>query len=165
MKQGDNVNDNVNLKGKDNVNDNVREETFERYKPNVSDYRLATIEDFLYKSYSYGSSRDLINPAIKQLERFLSVWLTDLDGRDRELISTGVKYKDYTESPLWKINSLIVMVERSFTCERCHQQYRPAGLVIHHKSYEHIGSELLYKDDVELLCNHCHMEEHNIKKA
>lgn len=55
-----------------------------------------------------------------------------------------------------------VRVEANFHCQRCGQERR-THLSVHHKTYDHIGSELQYPEDIEVLCQRCHMEEHGIE--
>jgi len=173
-----NVNDNVSLRESYNVNDNVREsESFARRMivKDISEYKLKRIQEFLYKTRTYDSSKDLLNPAVKQISMFVHMWYTELEESERKAIATMMleidgdgssrPYKDYTESPIWKYTSSIIKTLRGYTCERCKNISHPAHLVVHHKRYDHIGSELQHLDDIELLCTDCHMEEHGIRRS
>lgn len=173
-----NVNDNVETKRNNNVNDNVREgESLARVMVvrDISEYKLKEIQEFLFRSYKYGSCRDFINPAMQQIDKFVYMWYTDLDEGTRAVIlgmmleidgdGSPRPYKDYTNSPLWKYTSSHIKCSRGYTCEKCGAKLPPNGLVVHHKSYEHIGSELQYQNDVQLLCTYCHMDTHGIRRT
>ena len=161
-----------------NVNDNVREAESLLRKfvvENISEYKLQTAQEFLYKEYCFGSSKDFINPALLQMDRFIYMWYGDIDELDRKTIIEMMlehdgdgrtrPYKHYTESPLWKYVSSVIKTSRHFTCERCGNKFPPTALVVHHKTYEHLGSELDYQEDLQLLCKHCHMDVHGIRRA
>jgi hypothetical protein len=172
-----NVNDNVKTNVRENnVNDNVRESYVRRIViKNISEDKLKAIQDFLFKSWTYDSTKDLLNPAIKQVEKFVFTWYTEVPEPDRKAIVSMMletdgsgesrPYKDYTESPLWKYTSSVIKAMRGFTCSHCRKVGVPAHLVVHHKSYQHLGSELAYPEDMEVLCNQCHLKEHGIRRT
>lgn len=157
-------NDNVDLKGKDNDNDIV---------PSISEYKLEQIEAFLFGGgHTISDCSQFINPALKQLEHFMQVWVTELDDGLRKGMARlkmaspyGAKngYKYYTNSPLWKYQSGLIKLLNKFTCQECQRSYCAPHLVVHHLSYEHLGSEFQHLEDVAVLCTDCHLKLHGIK--
>jgi len=176
--QGHNVNDNVNPKGNNNVNDNVEERyslVREMVVKDISEGKLVKIQHFLFGYGGYDDCKTSINLAIKNLDKFVYSWYTELDEATRSVIAgmlleyngDGRKrpYKEYTESPIWKYTSSVIKFLRNYTCEKCKKQSHPAHLVVHHKSYKHFGSELQHLKDIQLLCNDCHLETHGIRRT
>lgn len=64
------------------------------------------------------------------------------------------KYESQRE---WKIRRNIRIKISNCACEKCGKKY---GLDAHHKNYENYGFENF--EDLEILCNGCHIEEHHI---
>lgn len=170
-------NDIVEPKVRYNVNDNVRESESLLRKmviTDISEYKLIKIQQFLFNRGSYDDCKSSINLAIKNLDKFVYMWFTELDEATRGVIagmyleydgdSRRRPYKEYTESPIWKYTSSVIKCMRNYTCEKCKEQSNPAHLVVHHKTYKHLGSELQYPEDMQLLCNDCHLEEHGIRR-
>lgn len=177
MKSTHNVNDNESNESEYNVNDNVRgTESFVRriIVQDISEQKLKRVQDFLFRERTFDSKKEILNLSIKQIEHFVCLWYTEISDPDRKAIAgmyleydgdgRSRPYKEYTESPLWKYTSSVFKAERKFTCERCKKRYLPSHLVVHHKSYEHLGSELNYPEDMELLCTDCHLKEHEIRR-
>lgn len=157
-----------------NVNDNDKKvESYVRRQliADISEQKLIKIQKFLFGSGSYDDCATIMTQALKQIDRFVYEWY-DLDVADRKVIAgmyleydgddRSRPYKDYTNSPIWKYHSSVIKCMRGYTCERCGEKSVPAHLVVHHKTYNHLGSELQYPEDVELLCVNCHLEEHGI---
>lgn len=138
----------------------------------ITEYRLNRVNDFLFGGNHFMSDCGaFINPAIKQLERFMYFWLNELSDSARKKIvnykldtESWRDYKDFTESPLWKYESSVFKLLKGYKCEKCKQKCTPSYLVVHHRTYEHVGSELLYPEDVMVVCNNCHLEIHNISE-
>lgn len=141
----------------------------------ISEEKLVRLQEFLFNNKRpFGECGEFIKGSIKQIERFVYIWYTDLDDATRKVIldmhleyngdNRERSYKDYTESPLWKYTSSVIKIAGGFTCKKCDKSYDPTHLVVHHKTYEHLGSELKYLGDVELICVDCHLKTHNIKK-
>ena len=164
---------------KNNVNDNVGDSSNLRDKvlEKITEYKLNSIQDFMFggPNLHYGDAGAFVNTAIKQVERFFYIWMTELDEETRKTIINymlGVgsdtrnrPYSYYTNSPAWKYCSTIIKIENGYTCNKCGKSYNPAHLVVHHKTYEHIGSEILHPEDMEVLCTYCHMDEHGVRRA
>ena len=139
----------------------------------ITEYRLDRVHEFLFGHNHFMSDCGVfINPAIKQLERFMDFWVNELsDDARKKIVNYRTEfdcswrdYKDFTESPLWKYESSVFKLATRFRCERCGGKFNPAYLVAHHLTYDHVGSEILYPDDIMVVCNKCHREIHNIKE-
>jgi len=77
-------------------------------------------------------------------------------------ISEKNKYVKYLESKHWedKRKEFYTFLKKSglpMKCDLCGSRKR---LNIHHMTYDNIGCEDMH--DLQLLCQMCHMEEHNI---
>ena len=136
----------------------------------VSAHKLDHIQDFLYgEGIFMGGQSPYVNIALKKMTKFMYYWLIELDDYTRKLIINNklngtenayIPYKEFLKTPLWKYESSLLKVILGFTCERCKERFHPECLVVHHLSYEHLGSELNYLDEVQLLCTKCHAEIH-----
>lgn len=67
-------------------------------------------------------------------------------------------YREYLQSPLWKIISSKVKWNANYRCERCGSN---KNLVTHHTSYEFKGVEFLAFHTLQCLCSKCHEKEHD----
>ena len=140
----------------------------------ISEYRLDRVEEFLFGGNKFMSDCGaFINPAIKQIERFMYVWMNELSEEARKNIvcysmndgKDGKRpYNWFTNSPLWKYESSVLKMLCNYTCGRCKEKFNPAHLVVHHISYDHIGSELDHTEDIAVLCTNCHMAVHGIRR-
>lgn len=66
-------------------------------------------------------------------------------------------YRQYLKSKHWKDKRNKIRKQRCNKCERCKSTIK---LQVHHKTYERIGCEK--DEDLELLCEICHIEEHKL---
>lgn len=143
----------------------------------ITEYKLGIIQSFMFGGSCkyFGDCTVFINPAIKQIERFAYIWFKELSEEARKIIigfyihsdedDRKRDYKDYVNSPIWKYSSSIIKLINDYTCAGCKKQYNPAHLVVHHKSYEHIGSELFHLDEMDVLCTDCHMKIHGVERT
>jgi hypothetical protein len=62
------------------------------------------------------------------------------------------------KTPKWKCTAkfLKLIHPRCETCE-C-----PHSLQVHHKTYKHLGAEILYPGDLQVLCDSCHAALHQL---
>lgn len=67
-------------------------------------------------------------------------------------------YEEYIRSPWWRARKAAVIRYRGERCERCGCTH---WLQLHHRTYERLCREL--PEDVELLCDQCHREEHGLE--
>ena len=180
--QTNNDNDIVKLKKNSNDNDIVEDFTSDEFnysdylkdkvQNKITEYRLRCIDEYLFGSNKFMSDCGaFINPAIKQIERFMYVWMNELDDGTRKIIVNhklnGTEddfrnYRDFLQSPLWKYESSIYKLKYNFTCSMCDKQYQPSFLVLHHLSYDHLGSEFAHPEDVAILCYDCHLKVHEV---
>ena len=171
-------NDIVHKEEKNNDNDNVVDyetEMWKNIRDEITEYKQDIIQQFLFGNNKFfGDCTVFVNTAIKQVERFTYIWMSELSEESRKIIINYYlgsptddrtrEYKNYTNSPVWKFISSIFKIIRGCTCEECKEQFNPAHLVVHHKSYAHLGSELNYPEDVAVLCTDCHMKIHGIRR-
>ena len=173
-----NDNDIVDLKGENNDNDNVdypfshknfNEAKF-RVLEDISEYRLHQLASYIFGgTHAICDCSAFVNPALKQVEKFMCAWDTELTDETRKIIVTkpvgsvgNPSYKSYLLSPLWKYQSGLIKLSHHYTCSMCGEMSNSAHLVVHHISYEHIGSEYRHPEDVTVLCTDCHRKIHNI---
>ena len=71
-----------------------------------------------------------------------------------------LEHKDFCKTNYWKYISAYTIIKNNSHCNRCPSE---TNLQTHHKTYEHKGRELFFMNqDLEVLCNHCHKQEHGI---
>jgi hypothetical protein len=70
------------------------------------------------------------------------------------------KYREYLASPEWQALHRRVFLRSGAMCEGCGQ--RPVQDV-HHRTYEHCGSEFLF--ELIGLCRECHERLHGIDRT
>lgn len=93
------------------------------------------------------TKRKIIGILIAKAE---SLWRGDL---------CSMNYSDFLLTPYWKIIREIKLRQSNFSCEKCGCDKR---LQTHHKIYDHRGSEHLYLNDLQVLCDLCHKSAHHI---
>lgn len=77
---------------------------------------------------------------------------------ESERVCSGICiYREYLQSPLWKIISSKVKWNANYRCEKCGST---KNLVTHHTSYEFKGIEFLAFHTLQCLCSKCHEKEH-----
>lgn len=159
-------------------NDIVEDEQYFNYskflkgkvREKISEYKLNCLQNYLFgQNMILSDCGAFIAPALKQIERFMFYWMNDLDEETRKTIIwhrlTGIDsdsrtYSEFLDTPLWKYESSLYKIMCNFTCSMCKNQYWPTYLVLHHKSYDHLGSELEHPEDVTVLCRECHKKVH-----
>lgn len=111
-------------------------------------------------------------PTQRYIDRFCNknsdIDITDEENHREALSPKGVNYeviqkhnsklyKEYLQSPLWKIISSKVKWNANYRCEKCGSN---KNLVVHHTSYEFKGIEFLAFHTLQCLCSKCHEKEH-----
>lgn len=141
----------------------------------ISEWKLNHIQEYMYGENNFlGDCGAFVNPAIKQAERFMYIWMNELSEEARKTLifhrlngvdeRDDIPYSKYTNSPLWKYMSSVFKMLSGYVCERCRKKCYPAHLVVHHLSYEHVGSEFEHTDDIQVLCKECHAEIHGVRR-
>jgi len=77
---------------------------------------------------------------------------------DKKAIQAHVRAMDYTEflsTPYWYVVYKYLKLH-----EQCKNCGSVRALELHHKSYKHIGLEILHESDMEVLCHTCHTKHH-----
>ncbi len=153
-----NVIDNASNESENNDIDNVRVEA----NIHLTEHEIGLYLEFLTASYRMYSNISFLNIACTKFQDFMFRWQNELNEDERKYLAQGISYKSYLASPYWHLVALFYRCRANFHCQRCGQERR-THLSVHHKTYDHIGSELQYPEDIEVLCQRCHMEEHGIE--
>lgn len=66
-------------------------------------------------------------------------------------------YESWIQTDAWNEIRIKALDKANHQCERCGTSKR---LQVHHKNYRNLGNERLC--DLTVLCEDCHMEEHNL---
>lgn len=85
--------------------------------------------------------------------------LQELTNNYKEEIATKIKlmsYQEFLQTPYWKTLSIYKKITKK-KCELCGSEH---NLRTHHKTYKHHGYELLYLNELQVLCESCHYEKH-----
>lgn len=83
----------------------------------------------------------------------------------REMFSEYLRtlpYQRFLETRYWRAVRLQAMHQFRHTCAVCEQKV--PGVEVHHRTYDHRGSEYLHFDDLRLLCARCHNTVHEVSK-
>lgn len=150
-------NDNVSNESENNDIDNG----YDMSKIRLTNHQIGLYEEFLTAGYRTYSNLAFLNLACDKFQDFMYRW-QDLNEEERRYLAEMLPYNQYLDSPYWHYVSLVYKCRANFCCERCGGKRR-AHLALHHKTYKHIGSELQYPEDMEVLCSKCHMREHGIE--
>ena len=68
-----------------------------------------------------------------------------------------LKYCDYLRTLYWSIIRSYVFFSRGKKCEKCNESRK---LEVHHLSYDHLGEEYKYLNELIILCTACHKLNH-----
>lgn len=63
----------------------------------------------------------------------------------------------YTSTPQWKAKGKAAISRAGGRCQNCGSR---EALVVHHRTYAHLGDE--WPADLEALCVHCHGATHGL---
>ncbi len=70
----------------------------------------------------------------------------------------AMPYVEFLKSNYWLDARVIFYRAAGFKCQKCGA--KNVELNVHHKTYDHLGDEWDYTDDVIILCRECHKREH-----
>jgi len=75
--------------------------------------------------------------------------------RQQERDEWWAQYSQYLQTPEWAQRRQLVLQRAGWLCEGC---MAATASVIHHRTYEHVGHELLF--ELVALCRSCHQIAH-----
>lgn len=78
---------------------------------------------------------------------------------DIKRIVEQLDYKEYLKTSYWKVTRERALRKAHYKCQLCNSN---ENLNVHHKTYEHKGSEIRHMDDLIVLCQKCHSKFHEI---
>ncbi len=124
-------------------------------KPRINIEKLKDREDFL--------TEQLFNPTcvwgnITKQKR-IEIVNSYTEKEIKEILDNKKFYIDYDSfllTPYWKVIKQILKQKHN-SCQRCGSKYK---LHIHHLTYNHHFYEHLFLDDLIVLCEKCHQNEH-----
>jgi 5-methylcytosine-specific restriction endonuclease McrA len=70
-------------------------------------------------------------------------------------------YKEYLQTDHWKTVRKYALQRAGFRCQLCHKK---GELNTHHATYEHLGYEDQYIEDLVVLCKPCHRRHHGLRE-
>lgn len=71
-----------------------------------------------------------------------------------------LSYAEYLQTPLWQQRRERSLALARHHCQRCGSRRR---LQVHHRTYDRLGEEA--DEDLEVLCDACHRQEHGITEG
>lgn len=77
-------------------------------------------------------------------------------------VNMAIDYHEYIQSKEWKAKAKAAKHRANYHCEQCGALKPEHLLHAHHLTYKRLGYER--KEDLRVLCNECHAEEHGIRR-
>jgi len=115
----------------------------------------ATYDDVIrlyIKTYKEGPTKDFPRKSKIKNSADLEIFVFD------EKKSRFENYKVYIKSGQWKAFRRFIIQKDNNTCQHCFRKFASGFLHVHHIHYRSLGKEK--PEDVLLLCQDCHHEEH-----
>jgi hypothetical protein len=112
-------------------------------------------EKFIEKFFVHGGKYDTDDYGSFHMHSQLLECNYDLLKRYSEVML----YEDFLKTLYWGITSRAIRERAKFQCERCYS--KRGELHIHHLTYDHLGSELHFDQDLVCLCQSCHRTVHS----
>lgn len=75
-----------------------------------------------------------------------------------EATVASINLSAWYQSPLWKQTTKLMR----YLHPRCEVCGTTSSLQVHHKTYKHLGTEILHIEDLMVLCDRCHREAHDL---
>ena len=137
---------------------NVKEEE-KKYRENNAKLRsentLEYIDRYLNIDKYWNESTKLFDKI--QLLKFQNIEIGEIIDYINSL-----SYKDFLATPYWKAIAQYKKYKSHYKCELCNSNNQ---LAVHHKTYEHHGSEIWHMEDLIVLCKDCHEKFHDIVRS
>ena len=80
------------------------------------------------------------------------------EDEDHDSVLRAMPYRDFLSSIYWGIIRDYALYRAKYSCALCHKTH---GLQVHHRTYEHRGSEYNHLEDLIVLCGNCHAKFHD----
>ena len=121
----------------------------------LKELQIKQIRDGIYTKIhkEYGKIANLSRDLFEFL--VLRECLSRYDDAYLHQIAKNCEYREYLRSPYWKI----IRNFKLYTDRQCRICKTNSRLTVHHKTYEHLGIEFRYLEDLDVLCWKCHIEE------
>lgn len=121
--------------------------------------------EFFIKTF-LDSSKPLLthNENPEQLATRVEAWAMAAEADAPGIIARQIKrldYHDFLRTPYWRLVANRAKFRAGYRCSLCHSQTR---LRAHHRSYDHLGEELFYPEEITCLCDDCHNKYHVEKR-
>lgn len=69
-------------------------------------------------------------------------------------------YGEFLETAYWRTLRTYLIDCAAYQCQNCSRSNRFHTLQVHHLTYEHRGSEWRHLEDLVVLCERCHQQQH-----
>ena len=128
------------------------------------DVKLKAAQEIIHKSVisKYGPLEDVPIPLL----RYYILYET-LSRIDDNILQKAARkaynqhdYYDKKRNPYW----LILSQHLIYVKKQCKICKNPKGLMLHHRTYKHLGIEYKHMDDFDVLCWECHIDERKSNK-
>lgn len=83
-----------------------------------------------------------------------------LQPRRQHHVNRGDRYRVRMGTLQWQVERGLALERDHFRCQNCGSE---AQLVVHHRTYDHVGDE--WPEDLVVLCWNCHEHEHQRRAA
>ena len=115
------------------------------------------VHSLLEKNLYYDTDFTVTQADFFDVKVALAIYIID-NGIEDEFGKYHIDYYAYLQTPHWKEVRNLKLHQVGGKCQLCGATKR---LEIHHNSYEHLGKEEYYLNDLIVLCHECHAKFHN----
>jgi len=81
---------------------------------------------------------------------------------DENYVASRFDYEKYLYSDFWQVIKDYLFFKSDWRCQRCQDEVKRWKMQVHHHTYRHLFKEVLWLDDIILVCDKCHKELHEI---
>lgn len=141
-----------------------RDFDFEFYRCNQKTQRRCFMEclTLIWKALDVPTekkTKDYVTEDVLELKDGLTIMAKMLEGKRR------VRIKDkYYDTSRWKLYRAVFLMERPeeerYVCEYTKKSAYRKCIILHHKNYDHIGFEILHRDELMFVSKSSHYEIH-----